>query len=404
MIMKTCTKPIACMLVAALGALTAETTVADCAAEATVADVREAYARGQQREQAGDARGALGAYVSAQQYTCDINPVDADAARRAARLALPLAAAAKARGDHAGAFEILEMGGHFAAADGALLAWIAAQPDDLALYARARQHFSYRALPAFQENEELRLSLLGAYKVDPRHLALVKAMPVRGVERALADEAAAFDEQYLNGYQELIRSRPENTTDIAALQQFTVHAQAFHARHGRDALRESLQALQRAQAWEREADPKVAAGLGKYRVERAASRAALLTEKFADTPALLERALDYLAHGTGDTAARESALVRVRQQAEALGDGAAAKQSFQLAIEFYGIARADAKADRLQAQRQVLAQQQMQPSIAAMQRDATALMAQFADPQKVAEMKRQALEAQRALQGSLMAR
>jgi hypothetical protein len=404
MIMKTYTKQIACMLVAVLGALSAETTMADCAAEATVADVREAYARGQQREQAGDARGALGAYVSAQQYTCDINPVDADAARRAARLALPLAAAAKARGDHAGAFEVLEMGGHFAAADGALLAWIAAQPDDLALYARARQHFSYRALPAFQENEELRLSLLGAYKVDPRHLALVKAMPVRGVERALADEATAFDEQYLAGYQELIRSRPENTTDIAALQQFTVRAQAFHARLGRDALGESLQALQRAQAWEREADPKVAAGLGKYRVERAASRAALLTGRFADTPALLERALDYLAHGTGDTAAREPALLRVRQQAEALGDGAAAKQSFQLAIEYYGIARADAKADRLQAQRQVLAQQQMQPSIAAMQRDATALMAQFADPQKVAEMKRQALEAQRALQGSLMAR
>jgi hypothetical protein len=404
MTMKTMTKRFACLLVAAMGTLGAEITMADCAADATVAEVRAAYARGQQREKGGDLRGALGDYANAQQYTCELNPVDADAARSAARLSMPLATAAKARGDHAAAFELLELGGHFAAADSALLAWIATQPDDPALYAKAKRHFEYRALAAFQENEELRLSILGAYKVDPRHLALVKAMPVRGAERALADEAAAFDEAYLAGYQDLIRSRPENTTDVAVLQQFTVRAQAFHASHPDDALRASLQALQRVQAWEREADPKTATALGKFRVERATARATLLTTRFADTPALLERAMDYLAHGTGDSALREPGLQRVRQQAEALGDGAAAKQSFQLAIEYYGIARADAKADRLQAQRQALAQQQMQPSIAAMQRQAEALRAQYSDPQKIAEMKRQALEAQRALQGSLMGR
>ncbi len=261
-----------------------------------------------------------------------------------------------------------------------------------------RQHFDYRTLAAFAGNEELRLLATGAYKPDPRHIALVKAMPVRGVERALADEAIAFDEQYLGAYQALIHSRPGNLTDFAALQQFTARAQAFHAQHPRDALAESLQALQRAQAWEREVDPKRAIALARLRVERAASRATLLTGKYADTPALFEHALDYLGHGAGDTATREPALLQVRRQAEGLGDTAAAKQSFELAIEYYGIAGADAKAERLRTQRQAQAQQQMQPAIMAMQRDAAALQAQYADPQKVAEMKRQALEAQRAIQ------
>ena len=55
---------------------------ADCAADSTVADVRKAYARGQSLEQAGQRAQALSAYVAAQDYTCDANPVEADAARQ----------------------------------------------------------------------------------------------------------------------------------------------------------------------------------------------------------------------------------------------------------------------------------------------------------------------------------
>lgn len=394
------------LVLAAAGLLFTGNALADCAADASVADVRAAHARAQQREKAGDARGALGAYVAAQQYTCETNPVAADAARRAAVLAKPLAEAAQVRGDHAAAFELYQMGGHFAAADGELLGWAASQPDDPALYARVREHFNYRAQPAFAANEKLRLQITGAYQPDPRHLALVKAMPVRGVERALADEATAFDEQYLTAYQALMRSRPESLTDFAALQQFSARAQAFQAQHPRDALRDSLQALQRAQAWERATEPGVAATLTSQRAERATARAALLTGKYADTPKLMAGALDFLELTGGDSATREPGLQRVRRQAEQLGDKAAARQSVELAIEYYGIAGAgaDAKSDRLRAQRQALAQQQMQPAIEAMQRDAAAAQARFADPQQVAEMKRQALEAQRALQADAQQR
>jgi hypothetical protein len=129
-----------------------------------------------------------------------------------------------------------------------------------------------------------------------------------------------------------------------------------------------------------------------------------LPDAYADTPKLMESALDFLELVGGDSAAREPVLQRVRQQAEQLGDKAAARQSLELAIEYYGIAGADAKSERLRAQRQALAQQQMQPAIEAMQRDAAAIQARFADPQQVAEMKRQALEAQRALQADAQKR
>ena len=144
--------------------------------------------------------------------------------------------------------------------------------------------------------------------------------------------------------------------------------------------------------------------MAKHRAERATARAALLTSKYADTPKLMESALDFLGLGAGDSAAREPGLQQVRRQAEQLGDKAAARQSIELAIEYYGIAGAEAKSSRLRTQRQALAQQQMQPAIEAMQRDAAAIQARFADPQQVAEMKRQALEAQRALQADAQKR
>ena len=72
-------KPIASCLSGVIGLLPLNGAYADCAADATVADVRKAQARGQQLEKSGDARGALAAYVAAQTYTCEANPVATEA-------------------------------------------------------------------------------------------------------------------------------------------------------------------------------------------------------------------------------------------------------------------------------------------------------------------------------------
>ena len=54
-------KHFASCLLGLMGLLGTGAALADCAADATVADVRKAHARGQQLEKSGDSRGALAA-------------------------------------------------------------------------------------------------------------------------------------------------------------------------------------------------------------------------------------------------------------------------------------------------------------------------------------------------------
>jgi hypothetical protein len=175
--------------------------------------------------------------------------------------------------------------------------------------------------------------------------------------------------------------------------------QAFQSQHRGDPLKDPVEALERVQRWQTQVvDNAQAAALARKRAERAEARATLLTQKYADAPKLLELALDYLAHSTGDSEAQQPRLLKVRRQAESLGDAALAKKRYHLAIDYFDVAGADDKAGRARTQLQAMAQQQMQPTLAAMQRDAEALKAQFSDPARIAEMQRQAQEMQRALQ------
>lgn len=392
-------KILAISMLGAMGLMAVNSAWADCAADATISDVKQAYARGQQLEKAGDARGALGAYVAAQEYTCDPNPVAADAARRAAVIAKPLGDAAKAKGDHAAAFDFYERGGHFAAADQALVARIHQAPDDSTLYAESLRHTRYRALPAFQANEAVRIKVTGAYTLDPDLLKVVETMPVKATERALAAEDAAFDEAWMAEYVALMNGRPQNPADFGALQEFAGTMQAFQARHRKDPLQDPLDAMAQLRKWESQViDNTLAATLARRRAGRAEARATLLAQKYAAAPKLLELAIDYLGHSSGDSSAQRPRVLKVRHQAEALGDAAVAAKRYQLAIEYFSVAGASNKEDAANAQLQAMARQQMQPSIEAMQREAEALQARFSDPQMIAEMQRQAQEAQRALQ------
>jgi hypothetical protein len=337
--------------------------------------------------------------VSAQAYTCEPNPVAAEAARHGATLAKALGDAAKAKGDHAAAFDYYERGGHFAAADREMLARIQATPDDSALYTQALRHVQNHGLPAFQANEAVRLAVTGAYTLDPALTLAVAAMPVKATERALAAETAAFNEAWFTQYVALIRARPENPTDFAGLQQYATRLQVFQSQQRRDPLQDPLDAIERVQQWQMQVvDNTQAETLARKRAERAEARASVLTQKYADAPRLLELAINYLGHSSGDSDAQAPRVQKVRRQAESLGDAALAKKRYQLAIEYFDVAGADDKAGRARTQLQALAQQQMQPTLAAMQRDAEALKAQFSDPARIAEMQRQAQEAQRALQ------
>ena len=72
---------LACSLLVA-----ASSAYADCAADATVADVQRLFAAAQKFEHEGRDDRAFHAYIGAQQYTCEPNPVAKQAAQRAAVL------------------------------------------------------------------------------------------------------------------------------------------------------------------------------------------------------------------------------------------------------------------------------------------------------------------------------
>lgn len=371
---------------------------ADCAG-ASVETTKKSYARAQELDRAGKAREALGVYVAAQEYTCEPNPVELPAAQRAAALALPLARAAEQANDFDLAYRLYDDGAHFAASDRALLAFVRSKPDDPSVYSRAREIFEYRASPAFQSNNKVRLGVTGAYVANPQLLAEVQTMPGAGAERAFKSEAAAFDEQYLREYVELIQHRPEDQTDTAALQKYGTTLQAFHRRWPNDPLEASRDALSLAHAWSSVTnDRALAEKIAAKRRERLEQRILTITRSFYRAPELLDAALDYQFAVHIDTAAREARAQAIRNQAAMLGDEALAQKRLGLAADYYRVARLEAKEASAREQQRQLAMTKMQPTIDEMQKQAAAMQQAFNDPQKVKEMQEQARQMQRAIQ------
>jgi hypothetical protein len=372
---------------------------ADCVGAST-STVKRSFAKAQELERGGNSEAALHAYVAAQEYTCDgPNPVELQAAQRAAALALPLAQAAEAAKDFERAYQLYDKGGHYAAADRAMLELIRSRPDDPELYTRAREFFDYRALPAFQANNKVTLRATGAYTPNPQHLAEVQTMPSNGAERALKAEAAAFNEQYLREYVEFVQSRPEELADQAAAQRYAVAANAFHKRWANDPLKASRDALALAHRWSIVTnDDAVSQRIFAKARERAEQRVVTITRSFSRAPELLDAAIEYQSMLQPDDATREARVAAIRQQAAKLGDEAAAQQRLGLAADYYRVARLDDKAQQMREQQQQLAMSRVQPSIDAARRQVEELQKAFSDPQKIKELQEQARQMQKALE------
>jgi hypothetical protein len=391
-------------VVAALCLATTTTAFADCAADSTVAQTKQRYAKGQQLESAGDLEAAFASYVGAQDYTCDPNPVEAAAAQRAAALGLKLGAAAEKSGNHEKAFRIYDDAGQYAAAERALMAWVRANPDSPSVFSTAREAFDYRTLPAFTANNKVRLSVTGAYQPDPKNIAEVMAMPAKGAERALQSEVALFNEEYLRGYVQQIQSRPDDTTDTATVQAWSNSQQAFARKWSKFSseapLKGSLRALDLAGSWaSATSDSALAQKIEAQRDARLEQRAATLVKSYADAPDLLEVAISYYMNLRGkDDAAKQAQAAAVKAQAAKLGDAANAKQRFALAAEYYELADQDAKAQAARDAAQKAAMAKMQPQIDNAQKQAEEMKKQFSDPAKVEAMRQQALAMQKSLQ------
>jgi hypothetical protein len=372
---------------------------ADCAADSTVADVRKAYARGQSLEQAGQRAQALSAYVAAQDYTCEANPVETDAARRGAVLGKLLGSEAEANGKLLEAFELYDAGGHYQAADRMLVGALRASGDDIALYTKARQVFQYRNLPAFVVNNKVRLAATAPYQFDAKLLADVVALPAQAATRALQAEAQVFNEQYLRDRVQLIEATPTNPLDMAGWQRAQEAQQAFARKWATDPIEASLKALDRARMWTANVDDaSTRSQLERSRLARLDERAALLHKQYAGAPASLERASDYYGAQSLERAAFEAKLVPVKAQART--QGAAAEQAGRLALaaQYYELAGDEARAQAVRNRGTQQVQKQMAPSIEQAQKQAEEMRRAFSDPAKVEAMRKRAQEAQRSIQ------
>jgi hypothetical protein len=373
--------------------------LADCAADATPAGTRAAYNKGLQLEREGKLPGAFLAYVDAQEYTCDANPVESDAARRAAALAGPLGSAAEKKGDFEKAFGIYDAGGHYAAADRALMALVRANPDSPYVFGKARSELEHRALPAFHSNNKIRLAVTGAYHPDPKNLAEVLAMPARGAERAFQKEAAAFNEQYLHEFVELTQSTPDDPTDFEAMQAAQNRFRLFAQKWPNDPLKASRDALSLAHSWGAAAnDQALSDRIEAQRKRTLEQRIAILTQNYNGAPKLIEAAISYQLAINLEHNVSQQRVAAIKAQAGKLGDEAQAKQRYLLASEYYAVADQDAKAQAARDQQQQLAMARMQPTMDAMQEQAQELQKQFSDPEKVKAMQEQARALQQSLQ------
>jgi hypothetical protein len=243
----------------------------------------------------------------------------------------------------------------------------------------------------------VRLSITGAYQPDPRNLAEVLAMPAKGAERAFAQEAQAFDEQYLREYVQVIQSRPDDPTDFDALQASANVQQAFAQKWGQDRLKGSRDALSLVQSWIGvSSDRAWSERTQAQRHERLEQRVATLTKSYPGAPELLEAAIDYVHAMNLERA--DTRVGTIEAQAGRLGDEASAKHRPGLAAEYYDVARQEAKARAEQERSRQQAMAKMQPSIDQMQRQAAQIQKVFSDPAKVKAMQEQARALQRSLQ------
>lgn len=388
-------------IVALLGLTVASDVLADCAADSTVQETQQRYAKAQKLEAAGDLAGAFAAYVGAQDYTCDSNPVEAPAAARAAPLALKLGAAAEQSKNFEKAFQIYDDGGQYAAAERALMAWVRANPDNPSVFGRAREAFDYRASPAFAANNKARLAVTGAYQPNAQNIAEVQAMPAKGAERAFQKEAAAFNEEYLRGYVQQIQSRPDDPSDMAATQAWTNTHTVFLQRWQKsgDPLEISRDALSLVHSWSSAtSDEALAAKIATRRNQVLEQRAATLAKTYAGAPEFLTAAIDYQMDVQADEAVKQSRAESIRTQANQLGDAANGKQRYILAAQYFRVAGQDAKAQAAQDAYQKSVMNRMQPQIDQMRQQAEQMQKEFSDPAKVDAMRQQALAMQKSLQ------
>jgi hypothetical protein len=374
----------------------------------------KAYRNAVAAEKAGRLKEALGFYLAAGERSGCGGQTPSNtksAAERAAAIALPLAKAAEQKGDLEGALALYEQGAYFANADRVLMTIIRAKSDDMNVVGRGFKVFGEREF--IVRDYPVSIAAAGEYVPDPAVLAELEGLVAKGVERALAREAAAFNEQYLKDLVQLVQSRPEPKADMQSMMQAAVKAatgdtadQAFQQKWPEDLMKKGQKEIGVAFAWtgvglvQGGRTPLVTRG-----VERAQQRAATLSKLYSGAPELLKAAKAYSDAGYPASLGgnppewdrfksdQQRTIDQVKAQALKLGDEADARGRFTLAMAYYDAAENEAKRLASTKKLEQVAMKQAQPDIDALTKAATRL----SDPATIAAMKTQAEGARAAV-------
>ncbi len=381
--------------IAALALLMASHAVrADWDTEAERRHAEAAYVAGQAAERAGKMAEALEHYVEAQGGR---SPNAPKAAQRAAQIAPALASAEEKKGNHAQAAALYDQGGHFAAADRALMTALRTQLESPRVVGELLKRFEDRSSESFKVNHKLRFAAVGPYTPGASLIQEVRNALAKGPERTLQREAAAFDANYLQERVALARARPDSI-EVAVHLAAANREAAFLQKWPDDLLKKSLGELGVLREWSQvESDPRVQAAIEAQLVKRAEERAGALAANYSAAPELLESAKDY-ALAAHYLKPAEPRIASIKALANKLGDEAEANGRFVLAATYFQVADDRAKVQAVQKRNEQLARQKLQPDIDAGKRLAESMRAQYSDPAAVEAMRKQALAAKAAMQ------
>src|SRR5690606_437572 len=197
-------------------------------------------------------------------------------------------------------------------------------------YQRALEHYRNRAEPSFQSNNAAALRVTGAYTPDPKYMAEVQAMPAKGVERALARERQAFNEQQLREYVALIQARPDDMLNTEAAMRWMNEMAAYEKKwQGTDPADASRRALHQLRMWGMNGnDDDLRARVEQQWASLVEQRATTLRTAFHRAPKLLDDAMDYYRVLGSEHPDLEGKIAAIRSQARQLGAEAESQRRY----------------------------------------------------------------------------
>ncbi len=386
----------ALLLIAPLG-------FADCVADLSVADARQAYQEGTNLEAQGKFWDAINKYDLAQGYVCEEggNPVAKQALGKAITLGSRQGKQEEQKGNFfkdgkmAGAFQWYEKGAQFAAADKVLIAALKKSPANIQWSAFAQEHFKVRAQDYFKANNKMAIDMAGGYTLDPSFDPYVTSLPPANIKRLLNSYQTLLPDAYLQAFAALGQQKDAiKPGDIASAMSLQQASTRFQQQWKTDRIEGIRKAFDEAHSWTQQIrDYKEADALRANIDQARLAHADRIMESYASTAKLLESALEFYRQLD-----KEVKINSVEQQARSYGDQAMAAGQYQRASDFFSLigdyekeqqarTRLEQQADQLAKDAQVGSAAQ----IAEMQKT-------YSDPQKIQALQKQAQEMQKQLE------